>query len=97
MRVLDQLLHVITLKSVEYVEEVLAIRNSALGHLRGEMPHEQLVRLHHRPELHDCELVIDGNIHSLDLIEFQETLLLGEYLFQEILVEHVLGRQVQLH
>lgn len=94
--IFDKLLQILPLKCIEYIEEVFAIRYSALSHLRRKIPHELLISLQHRPKLDHSQFIVEGNMNSLDLIEFQERFLLNKNFFQKIFVEHVVRRQVKL-
>lgn len=94
--ILDNLLQIIPLNRVQNIEKVLAVRHSSLGHLRREEVHEFLVSLHHWPELHHSQFVIKRNVNPLNFVKFQELLIVNKDLFQEILIEHVFRRAVQL-
>ena len=54
----DDRLQVVGLESVEYVEEVLAVRHATLRQLLREVSHELLVRLKHRPKFDDRKFVV---------------------------------------
>lgn len=94
--IFDKTLQIIPLNRVEHIEKILAVRHSSLGHLRREEPHEILVTLHHWPELHHSQFIIERNVNPLDFVKLQEALLLDKNLFQEVLIKHVIRRAVQL-
>ena len=52
--------------------------------------------MHERPELLDGELIVPRNIDVLDRTEFEQLLLLGEHLPQEVPIHHLLRRHVEL-
>ena len=93
----DQLLEVLSVESVEHVEEVVAIWNSILCHLCRKESHELLVLLQHWPDLDHSQLIVERHTDSLDLIESKQFFVVSEDFFEEIFVEHILGRQIQLH
>ena len=76
VRVPDEVLEVLVLEGVQDVEEVVARGQFVLGVLVGEVLHELLVLLHHRPELLHADLVVGRHLHSLDLTERHELLLI---------------------
>lgn len=84
--VLDQGLGVLGHKSVHYVPKVLAVRAATLGEFRGKVPHEVPVVLHLWPEVEHRQLVEEGHVDSLDHVEWHQSLLLGQYLLEEVLV-----------
>ena len=45
----------------------------------------------------DGQLIVDGHVDELDLLELKQLLLAAENRLQEVLVHHGLGRKVQLH
>ena len=94
---LDNLVQVVMLESVDHVEEIVPVRHSSLRQLLREVLHQLLVRPHHRPQLDDRELVVHGNGDAPDLIQTQERFFTGEDLLEEVFVEHPVGRQVELH
>ena len=94
---LYQLLHIVRLEGMKEIKEVRPIGNSALGQLLGEVLHELLVRLHHRPQLHYGQLFVEWDANSLDFVQAEQLLLFCQNLLQKVLVQHVLRRQVELH
>ena len=97
MSVLDQLLHVLFLKSVQNVPEVLSVWHSSLRQFAWKEPHEVLVFLHHGPKREHRQLVVERNVYALDFVQLQKVLLFSEDFFEEVFVHHVLRRQVKLH
>ena len=93
----DQLLKIVSLTSIEYVEEILSVRNSTLRHFCWKVLHQLLVAFHHRPQIDDCEFVVERNTNSFDFTQSKEFLLVDQDLFEEIFIEHVLGRQIKLN
>ena len=96
VRVLDDLLAVLGLKRVQDIEEVLPGGQAALGVLVGEVEHEPFVLLHHRPEVGDAELIVQGGGDTSDVPLLQEPLLAGEHELEEVDVDGALRRYVQL-
>ena len=96
VRVFDDLLAVLGLKRVQDIEEVLPGRQAALGVLVGEVEHELFVLLHHRPEVGDAELIIQRGGDTYDVTLLQELLLAGKHELEEVDVDGVLRRYVQL-
>ena len=75
----DEVLEVLILESVEYVEEIIAWRQTVLGVLIGEVLHELGVLLHHGPQLLDAYLIVGRHSHGLDFTESHEQLLIRQY------------------
>ena len=80
----NQLREIITLKSIQNVEEIFSIRNSTLCHFRGKIHHELPICLHHGPQVDDWEFIVQGNTNSLDFVQLQQTLLLDEDFLRKI-------------
>ena len=79
---------------MQNVEEILAIRHSALGHFGWEVFRKLRICSRLRPQVDHRQLVVQRNADKLDFINPQKFFLFDEDLFQEVLIEHVLGRQV---
>ena len=94
--VFDDLLAVLGLKRVQYIEEVLPGGQVALGILVGEVEHEPFVLLHHRPEFGDAELIVQRGGDTSDVTLLQELLLAGEHELEEVDVDRALRRYVKL-
>ena len=58
--------------------------------------HELFIVFKHRPEYGDTELIILGNINVVDLLECEKLLVIREDFLEEVLVDHILWRQVEL-
>ena len=96
-RMSDQLCKIFSMKSIENIEEVLSIWNSTLRHFCWEVTLQLLVFSHHRPEFEHCKLIVERNTNSFDLVKSKKLFLISKNFFEKIFIEHVLGRQVQLH
>ena len=97
VRMLEQLSQVVAMDGVDDVEEIVAVWHATLGQFRREVPPDLLVVLHHRPDLDDAQLVVEGHADALHLLQWQEGLLASQHFLQEVLVHHPLRRQVRLH
>ena len=92
----DHTLHILWLQSVQDIEEVFAIRET---HIRGgvrQVPHDFRVILKHRVELLDRELIVQRYVDSLDLVVRKQLLLFCKDLLQEVFVDVLLWRYVEL-
>ena len=49
----DQFLDIFLTNSVEYIEEIVSVRNSTFGKLVREKGHEFIILFHERPKLYD--------------------------------------------
>ncbi len=58
--------------------------------------HELFIVFKHRPEYGDTELIILGNIDIVDLLERKKLLVIREDFLEEVLVDHILWRKVEL-
>ena len=52
---------------------------------------------HHGKEVLDGQLVVHWDIYCLNLVHSEETLPFAENIFEEILVETGVGREIELH
>ena len=93
----DELLSVLRIERVHHVVEVSPIRPTAFGQLFREVLHEVRVVLELWVEGVDTELVELGHVDHLDVDEVQQLLLLSEDHPEEVLVDHGVGRHVELH
>ena len=94
--VLYDILHVLWLESVHDIEEVSAVRKSPIGGGVRQVPHDLLVALEHGEELPDGELVEQGHVHRPHPGHGQQVLRLCHDLLEEVLVDVLLGRDVEL-
>ena len=58
--------------------------------------HELFIVFKHRPEYGDTELIILGNINVVDLLECEKLLVIREDFLEEVLVDHILWREIKL-
>ena len=79
---------------MQNVEEILTIRHTALGHFGWEVFNELRICSRLRPQVDHRQLIVQRNVDKLDSINPQKFLIFDKDLFQEVLIEHVLGRQV---
>ena len=79
---------------MQNVEEILPIRHAALGHFGWEVFNELRICSRLRPQVDHRQLIVQRNVDKLDSINPQKFLIFDKDLFQEVLIEHVLGRQV---
>ena len=94
--VLDDLLHVLWLERVHDVEEVRAIGKSLIGGGVRQIPHDLFIAFEHGEELSDRELVVEGHVHRPHPGHGQQVLRLCHDLLEEVLVDVLLGRDVEL-
>jgi len=97
VRVLDYIRDVLRVERVHDIKGVLAVGQPTRSHLCREEPHELRVVLEHRPQLAHRELVVQRHIDPADLVEPEQRLLAGEDCLEEVFVNHVLRRKIQLH
>ena len=97
VRVQDQLLYELGVVRVHHVVEVLAVGHAPLRQLRREVLHELCVVPHLHPDLDHRQFVVEWHVDPRHVLHLHEHLVLDEHLLQEVLVHHVLRRQVQLH
>ena len=94
--VLYDLLHVLWFESVHDIEEVRAIGKSLIGGGVRQVPHDLLIGFEHGEELSDRELVVEGHVHRPDPGHGQKVLLLCHDLLEEVLVDEVIRRDIEL-
>jgi len=58
--------------------------------------HELFIVFKHRPEYGDTELIILGGIDVVDLLEWEKLFVIREDFLEEVLVDHILWREVEL-
>ena len=83
--------------SIEHVEEVLSRWTFVFRKFFGEELHELLVVFESREQGLDGDFVVLGHVDLLDLRFLQQMLLTGEHITQEVLVNCLLLRKVELH
>ena len=93
---LYDLLHVLWFERVHDIEEVRAIGKSPIGGRVRQVPHDLLVALEHGVELPDGELVVQGHVHRPHPGHGQKVFRLCHDLLEEVLVDKLLGRDVEL-
>ena len=91
------LLEILGVERVEDVEEVLSGGISLIGVFVLEKENELGVLLEILPQVLDGQLLEVGDMDVVDLLLFEELLLVVEDLLQEVLVALVLGRDIILN
>ena len=91
------MLKIIWINCVENVKEVLSGRPFADRKLIGEVLSELRVFIKLRPQVLDRQLVVMGHRDLLHLGLLQEILITAQDILEEVLVDHILIRQVVLH
>lgn len=94
--VLDDLLQVVRLQRVEYVEEVLSWRSLAFRVLVGEVALKDRVLSHRRVDVLDTELLVVWHFDEDHVRPLEQLLLPGEHLLDEVLGHDRFVRQVEL-
>ena len=97
LRVPNQFLHVIWAQRVQDVEEVGPVGLAALREHVWQVEHYFPVVLDLRIDVLDAELVELGHVHCAEICQLQELLAVGEDQLQVVLVQHVLGWQIELN
>ena len=93
----DDILHVRVLHRIGNVPEVGTVRNIVFFGCVGHVLHERVVLTQDRPELLHTQLVVVGHVDVPDFVELQQRLLLGEHQLEEVLVDHIHRRHIELH
>ena len=93
----DQPPDVLFVQTVENIPEVVSVDLTALRKLVWEVVHELRLSLAKRIDSLESELIIDRHVDKLDLLELKQLLLAAEDLLEEVLVQHGLRWQIQLH
>ena len=58
--------------------------------------HELLVIFEQRPKYGNTELIIFGNVDVVDLLESKKLLIVLENFLEEVFVDHILWRKIEL-
>ena len=96
VRVLDDVLHVIVMNSIEYIPKVRALRHSTINSdIRDEL-HELRIVLEFWQELLHWQLVVVRHTHPFYFTEREHWLLLREYHLDEVFVDHFIWRDIEL-
>ena len=93
---LDHLLRLRLVDGVEHVEEVAAVWQLALRQVVWHVRHELRVLAVPRVEVADGDLVVLGRVDLLDVLEGEQLLLVAQDLLEEVLVDHGVGRYIEL-
>ena len=97
MSMLDKLVDIGFIQRVENIPKVVSVRQSALWKFVREVKHEVRLFFGKRENLFDSKFIIDRYIDELDQLELEQFFLTAEDLLEEILIQHCLRRQIQLH
>ena len=85
------------IERVEHVEEILTVGQTALGKLPWEVRHDIACFLHHRPYVHDGQLVIERDIAKAHVFQRKELLFSGKDRLQKVLVADGFRRHIKLN
>ena len=94
--VLEYIRHVLRLNGVQDIPEVIAIWQTAIRGGVRHVHHEFIICLDSRPKLLHGELVIVRHVHIFDLFELEKSFLVLKDPLDKVLVDHILGRHVEL-
>ena len=93
----DQLSDILIVAGIEDIEEIFAVRKTALRQLVGEVLQEISTGLHLRPQALHADFIKVRNVNKPHIAYLQEFLLLGQDLSKEIFIEHGVVWQIELH
>ena len=96
VRMREQLLDILWVESVEYVEEVGPVCGLLLQVFVGQVCGQGLVVLHHLRHLLDGQLLQPGHDDVVDLGDPEDLLLVLEELLEEVMVDVLLLGKIEL-
>jgi hypothetical protein len=94
--VLQDVLTILTVDCIQYVEEVLAVAILSLRERVGHELHELRILRNFGPEVCNGQLIVGRNVHSCDFIHLQKLFLAGKHQLKEIFAYHRVWRHVKL-
>ena len=95
--VVHDLLKILRVKGVEYIEKIIMVGHSFAGVFVLEIKHELVVILEVLPQVFDGQLFEMRNVDIVNLLLFEKSLFVVENLFQEILVALAFGWTIILN
>ena len=93
---LDKFVHIITVDCVKNVPEVSSVWQATVRSSIWHVDHEVGDFLHERPKLLHREFIVLGNVNLLQFTQREELLFFNEYLFDEVLIQHLCWGNVKL-
>ena len=93
----NNLVHILRLERVQNIEKIFSIWHAAFGQLVREVLLDFLVFLRHRPDVYHRKFVEQRHVDPLNFFKRKKILVFLEDFPEEIFVDHVLRRHVQLH
>ena len=82
---------------VKHVEEISAIRETSFRKAVWQVSHHLFIVLKLLKQTDNAKLLVFGNFDPLHVCQGEQTLDLGQYLSEEVFVEHGLRRYVKLN
>ena len=93
---LDKLVHIFIVDCVKNVPEVSSVGQATVRSRIWHVDHEVCDFPQKRPKLLHREFIVLGDVDLLQFTQREELLLFNEYLFDEVLIQHLCWRNVKL-
>jgi hypothetical protein len=94
--VFEDVLTILMVNRIQYVEEVFAIAILSLRERVGHELHELRILTNFWPEICHGQLIVCRNVHSRDFVHIQKLFLASKHQFQKVFAYHRVRRHVKL-